>query len=62
MEIRLEIDDSTPVSGTVSAGMRTERFIGWLPMLRILADLLGPTAGSSGPRGCGDETGDAHNT
>lgn len=58
----MEIETSSPVSGTVSAGVRTERFTGWLPMLRILADLLGPPPGHPVIGDAANETGDAHNT
>jgi hypothetical protein len=57
MLIRIWRDDTPALSGRVALdGGEPERFEGWLQLLRILTELLGP-AGRSGPaaRGGGGE-------
>jgi hypothetical protein len=41
MEIHLRIDSVQPPVGSASGGDSSQDFVGWLGMLRVVAELLG---------------------
>jgi hypothetical protein len=43
MEIRLDIDETNPLTGAVTADGRTSDFGGWLGLLRVLSETLAPS-------------------